>query len=196
MKRYQLFGLSLCAAISFGFLAAFGPASSSQAAARTISTPKSTTTARISGLTLPVAKNPIVNKSRVPGLAITYAAAENNIDPATHNPIADRLEITLKNSSAKALSKLEVFYEMTDVVTKAKEGYYQKLTGITIAPHHQFTVYFDGIKKAGHFPENQYSLYRNSQNQVNFKIWASAPGVKIAQGTAVKSIGSSEKPNS
>ncbi len=174
MKKNQIFALTLGTVISL-FSLSHSIASTSQ-------------------LVLPVAKNPIVNKSMATGLVITYAAAENNVDPATHNPIADRLQLTLKNVSSKSLSRLEVYYLMTDVVTKAKEGYYQKLTGVTIAPKKSMTVYFDGGKQADHYPENQFSLYRSSQNQVNFKIWVSAPGVKIAQATALKSTGTGEKP--
>ena len=147
-----------------------------------------------SGVTLPVTSNPIVNNSATPGLLVTYAAAENNVDPSTHNPIGDQLELTLKNTSAKPLTNIEVYYEMTDIVTKAKEGYFQKLDGITIAVNKGTTIYFDGKSQLGHYPENQFSLYRSSPNEVDFKIWVSAPGVKIAQATAVKSKGTGEKP--
>ncbi len=202
MKYYQILALSLGAVITVGALSACGTSaptsrkSSPSATTSSTSTPVPTAASKSSMLILPVATNPIVNNSTAPGLVITYSAAENNVDPATHNPIADRLEITINNTSTKLLVGLEVYYEMTDVVTKAKEGYYQRLSGVSITPKKRFTIYFDGIKRAGHYPENQFSLYRNSQNQVNFKIWVSASGVKIAQATALKSIGSSEIPNS
>ena len=179
MNRKKLFALLLGAIISAGTLSACGSSSPTKTA---------------SGVTLPVASNPIVNNSTAPGLAVTYAAAENNVDPATHNPIGDQLELTLKNTSSTSLTTLEVYYEMTDLVTKAKEGYYQKLSGISIAPNQESTVYFDGKNQLGHFPENQFSLYRSSPNEVDFKIWVSAPGLKIAQATAVKSKGTGEKP--
>ncbi|HEY3292660.1 MAG TPA: hypothetical protein VGJ85_03405 [Candidatus Nanopelagicaceae bacterium] len=177
-------------------LSACGNSSPTKSAASTIvpSAQPSTASSSGTGVTLPVASNPIVNTSTKPGLVITYAAAENNVDPTTNSPLGDQLELTLKNTTSIPMSGIEVYYEMTDIVTKAKEGYYQKLTGIVIPPNQASTIYFDGKNQPGHFPENQFSLYRSSPNEVDFKIWVSAPGVKIAQAAAVKSKGTGEKP--
>ena len=142
---------------------------------------------------LPVATDPIVNPATATTLAITYAAAENNVDPATGKTIADRLELTMKNTGTTPLSALEVYYTMTDAKTGKKEGYYQKLTGATIPAGQSTTVYFDGKPGAGHYPENPFSIYRSSTNQVDFKIEVSAPGAKIATATATKSPGTGEK---
>ena len=159
-----------------------------------ITTPSSTPSSTSTSLTLPVASNPIVNNSTNPSLQITYSAVENNVDPITHNPIGDQLQLTLKNVGSTALSNVEVYYEMTDIVTKAKEGYYQKLTNLVIPAHQETTVYFDNKNQPGHYPENQFSLYRSSTNQVNFVIWVSAAGAKIAQSKATKSLSTGEKP--
>ena len=142
---------------------------------------------------LPVPKDPIVNTATAATLAVTYAAAENNVDPATGKTIADRLELTLKNTGAAPLSGLEVYYTMTDATTGKKEGYYQKLTGLTLPAGQSSTVYFDGKQGAGHYPENTFSIYRSSTNQVDFRIEVSAPGAKIAVATATKSPGTGEK---
>lgn len=142
---------------------------------------------------LPVNSNPIVNTARARTLQVTQAAVEDNVDPATGKAIADRLQLTLKNTGSTPLSGLEVYYEMTDVVTGQKEAYYQKLDALTIPAGQEATVYFDNQPGPGHYPENQFSLYRSSVNQVDFAIQVSADGAKIATATAVKSAGTGEK---
>lgn len=145
------------------------------------------------GGVLPIASNPIVNTSTSPTLAITKAAVEDNVDPATGKAINDRLQLTVKNTGTTPLSGFEVYYEMTDAVTKAKEGYYQKLDGLTIPAGQDATVYFDNTTDPGHYPENKFSIYRSSTNQVDFNIWVSATGAKIATATATKATGTGEK---
>lgn len=141
---------------------------------------------------LPVSKNPIVNASTAPGLSVVSAMAENNVDPSTNKPIADRLQVTVKNSSATALSGFEVFYTMTDATTNKSESYYVPLTGLTVAAGATATVYFDNQASPNHYPENKFSLYRSSTNQVDFAVVVSAQGVAIAKGTAVKGKGTGE----
>lgn len=142
---------------------------------------------------LPVATNPIHNPSTNPGLSITDAIAENNVDPQTKAPVGDRLQFTIHNSSQQPLSSLQVYYTMKDKSTGKTESYFQQLTGLTLAPHSSQTVYFDNGTGPGHYPENKYSLYRSSTNQVDFSIEASASGLAPATATAVKSPGSGEK---
>lgn len=196
MNRKKFFVLSLGALITVVTLSACGTATPTKSATSLVtpSAQHSATSTTSSGVTLPIASNPIVNNSTTPGLVVSYVAVENNVDATTHNPIGDQLELTLKNKSATTMTGIEVYFEMTDIVTKAKEGYYQKLNAITIAPNQETTVYFDGKSQLGHYPENQFSLYRSSPNEVDFKIWVSTPGAKIAQATAVKSKGTGEKP--
>lgn len=141
---------------------------------------------------LPVTTNPIHNASTAPGLSIVTAIAENNVDPATKQPIADRLQVTLKNSSSGTLTGFEIFYTMTDAVTHASESYYLPLTGLTLAPGATTDVYFDNQPGAGHYAENTYSIYRSSKNKVDFAIEVSAQGVAIAKGHAVKGAGTGE----
>ena len=144
---------------------------------------------------LPVAKNPIVNSATQEGLVITEAMAENNVDPVTGKDLTDRLQFTIKNTSTETLSDLEVFYQMTDSTTNKTEGYYQKLTGFSLAPGAEGTVYFDNESGAGHYPESKYSLYRTSANEVVISIEVSAAGYKPAMGQAVKAVGTGENPN-
>jgi hypothetical protein len=152
------------------------------------------TSAAGSGLVLPVTKNPIVNTSTKQGLQITSAMAENNVDPATNKDLGDRLQITIKNTSSETLSDLEIYYQMKDTTTQATEGYYQKLTGFSLAPGAEGTVYFDNETGVGHYPENKFSLYRTSANEVVFTIEVSAAGYAPAMGEAVKAVGTGENP--
>jgi len=174
--------------------AASAPAASAPAAsAPAASAPAASAPAASAGVVLPVASNPIANAATAPTLAITYAAVEDNVDPATGKAIDDRLQLTLKNSGSTPLTGIEVYYEMTDIVTGAKEGYYQKLHGLSIPAGQDATVFFDNKTDPGHYPENQFSIYRSSTNEVDFAVQASAVGAKIATATAVKAIGTGEK---
>lgn len=142
---------------------------------------------------LPVADNPITNMSTTPGLTIVSAAAEDNVDPTSGAPIADRLQITIDNTTGNALTNLETYYVMTDVTTGASESYYLPLTGLTVAPNSESTISIDNETGAGHYPENMFSLYRSSSNQVDFTIQVSADGVQIAHGVATKGAGAGEQ---
>ncbi len=142
---------------------------------------------------VPVKANPINNISTVEGLVIVSAAAEDNTDPATKAALTDRLQLIVKNTSTKPMANLEVYYSMTDITTKQTEGYYQKLTGLTLSAGETKTVDFDGQTGVGHYPENKYSIYRSSKNEVQFSIQISSPGFKVATSTAKKSVGTGEK---
>lgn len=141
---------------------------------------------------LPTTKDPIVNTSTAAGLTVVQAVAENNVDPATKKPIADRLQLTLKNTSTHRLDGLQVYYTMTDSGNHRSESYYQPLTGVTIAPGATTTVYFDNQPGVGHFPENTFSIYRTSKNKVVFSIEVSAKGVAVVRASAVKGKGTGE----
>ena len=158
-------------------------------------TSASSTAAATPGSVLPVAANPISNTSTAPGLSITAAAVEDLVDPATGKAMDDRLQITLANSTSSPLTNVEIYYQMTDVTTQQSEGYYTALAGVTIPAQGETTVYFDNGTEPGHFPENMFSLYRTSTNQVDFAIQASADGVQVANATASKGAGTGEQPD-
>jgi hypothetical protein len=154
----------------------------------------SSTGAKNSAQVLPVAKNPIVNQATKEGLQITSAMAENNVDPATNKDLTDRLQVTIKNTSTETLSDLELYYQMTDSTTKKAEGYYQRLTGFSLASGAEGTIYFDNGSGVGHYPESAFSLYRTSANEVIISIEVSAAGYRPATGQAVKAVGTGENP--
>ena len=141
---------------------------------------------------LPVDSNPIVNASTAPGLTIVSAAAEDNVDPVTKAAIKDRLQVTLRNDSSSELTTFEIYYVMKDVTTGQSEGYYQALTGFTLAAGATGTLSFDGEAGVGHYPENTFSIYRSSKNQVDFTIEVSAAGVQVATATATKGSGAGD----
>jgi len=138
---------------------------------------------------LPVDSNPIVNASTARGLTIVTAAAEDVVDPATKAAITDRLQVTVRNDTATELTSFEIYYVMTDVTTGQSEAYYQALTEFTVAAGATGTLSFDGETGPGHFPENTFSIYRSSKNQVDFTIEVSAAGVQVANATATKGSG-------
>lgn len=193
MNTKTLIPLAAALALTAGILAGC------QATTPTSSPPagpsSSVSAAPASGSVLPVAANPISNTSTAPGLSIASAAVEDLVDPATGKAMDDRLQITLANSTSTALTNVEIYYQMTDVTTGQSEGYYMALDGVTIPAQGETTVYFDNGTEPGHFPENTFSLYRTSTNQVDFTIQASAAGVQVATATASKGAGTGEQPD-
>ena len=182
----------LGAAVLVATLAACSaPTAASQSAPS--ATNAATASSADSNIVLPVDANPIAHQAAHPDLAVVSAAVEDLVDPSTGQAIDDRLMLTLKNNGSSDLSNLEVYYTMTDAVTGASESYYQALTGFTLAAGAEDYVYFDNKTDPGHFPENQFSLFRSSVNQVDFTIMVSADQSGIAQATTFKSEGTGEK---
>jgi hypothetical protein len=186
MKLPLLVPVALMASLSVIGLAGCQAASQAPASSQAPSGSAST------GSVLPVDANPIVNASTVPGLTIVSAAAEDNVDPATKASIKDRLQVTVRNDTTTQLSSFEIYYVMTDITTKQSEAYYQALSGFTLAPGAETTLSFDSETGPGHFPENTFSIYRSSKNQVDFTIEVSAAGVQVAKGTATKGSGAGD----
>ena len=181
-KFCKVGGVFLCAIVSGALLTACqGNGSTNSSAALS-------TGAKV----LPVASNPIQNNSTVSGLIITNAMAENNIDPATNQPIPDCLQLELRNTANQPMNSFEIYYKMTDSKTGAAENYYQRLPGLSLAPGQTTTIFFDNQKSAGHYPENKYSIYRTSSNEVRFTIELSTPGFKPAFSQAIKGPGTGE----
>ena len=90
------------------------------------------------------------------------------------------------------LGSFDIYYVMKDLTTGQSEAYYQALTGFTLAAGATGTLSFDGEAGPGHFPENTFSIYRSSKNQVDFTIEVSAAGVQVANATATKGSGAGD----
>lgn len=154
--------------------------------------PASTTSSSASGPVLPVSKNPISNTSRAPGLTITKALVENNVSPETGKAVSDHLEIALRNTSAKPLGQIGVYFKITDRAKKVSEGYYTRLAGFTIEPGATRVAHFDQTGARDHFPVNKYSLYYTDKNALVVDVMASSPSVKPATFTVKKDAGGAE----
>jgi hypothetical protein len=120
---------------------------------------------------------------------------ENNVAPDTNQVVADHLEITLKNTSAKPLDQLGVYYKITDPKKGVSEGYYAKLNGFTLAPGTTRVVHFDQTAGKDHYPVSKYSLYYTDKNALVLDVMASAPGVKPATSSVKKDAGGPEDPS-
>lgn len=147
------------------------------------------------GIVLPVAANPIVNPSTAPGLTIVQLLVENNVDPATGGDAADHLEIALRNDSSSELSGFVVYYEITDLVTGAREGYCSALAGFTIPAGGERVAHFDRTGAPDHFPDNEFSLYHASLDEMQFDVTVSATGVAPQTASVTKDAGGNEDPN-
>lgn len=151
------------------------------------------TSANKSTQVVPVASNPIQNTSTQTGLSIINPVVENNTDPATGQAVADRLQFSIKNSSNQTMNNFAAYYTMTDTKTHQSENYYLKLNGLTIDAGQTETVFFDSGSGAGHYPDNQYSIYRTSKNAVDFTIEVSVPGFQPATAHAQKGPGTGDR---
>jgi len=172
------------------------PAPTSPGASPAATVPGVTPTAKPapSGVVLPVTSNPITNTATAPGLSVDAVQLEDNVD-ASGAAIKDRMQVTIGNATALPVTDLEIYYTMTDTVTGATESYYQALTGLTIAPMSKATVDFDDGTEPGHYPQNQFSIYRSSTNAVDVTAEVSTPGLKPADGTGTKSANTGEVPD-
>ena len=135
--------------------------------------------------------NPIVNTTTTPGIKVSAVMVENNTD-AAGNPVSDHLQFTIENLSGKILQNPEVYYTITDTANGKKEGYYQKLTGFTLAPHASGIVHFDGQSGAGHYPVNMHGIYGTATDQLKFSAEVSVAGYAPVQVNATKAPGGAE----
>lgn len=141
---------------------------------------------------LPVPTNPIKNSSTAPGLTITKALVENNVAPDTGKAVKDHLEVALKNTSAKRLDQIEVYYRISDPKKRVSEGYFMRLDGFSIKPGATRTAHFDNAGAKDHYPVNKYSLYYTGKNALVVDIEASSPNVKPAKFTVKKDAAGAE----
>jgi hypothetical protein len=147
------------------------------------------------GPVLPVASNPISNTSTEPGLKIEKVLVEDNVNPATGKDAPDHLEIALRNESDNEMSEFEVYYQITDLTTDAKEGYYSKLEGFTIPAGGERVVHFDETGEPDHYLDNKFSLYHLSRNAMQFDVTVSATGFAPQTASVKKDAGGDENPD-
>jgi hypothetical protein len=192
-----LLGSGILAVSSRGSAAAFSSTAPTMASAPSMQTESESgaTPAPSDGPVLPVASNPISNTSTEPGLKIEKVLVEDNVNPATGKDAPDHLEIALRNESDKEMSGFEVYYEITDLTTDAKEGYYSKLEGFTIPAGGERAVHFDDTGEPDHYPVNKFSLYHLSKNEMQVDVTVSATGFAPQTASVKKDAGGDENPN-
>ncbi|OCZ49843.1 thrombospondin type 3 repeat-containing protein [Dehalobacter sp. TeCB1] len=132
------------------------------------------------------AENPIKETSTTP-LPITIKDAR-----VEDNATADHLEITMVNNGKTVLDTFDIYYTITDKVTKQQESYYAVLKGLSLNPGESKTIHFDNqVSQPGHYNGNMNGLYGTSKNGLTFDIQLHAKGyqplkfqVEKAKGTA------------
>ena len=135
--------------------------------------------------------NLIKNTSTISGLSIESGLVENNVDK-DGKTTDDHLELVLKNSSAKDLNNFEAYYTITDLATLKKEGYYKKLTGLTLKVGETKTIHFDNVVGENHYGLNRNGVYFTGQNKMQFDLQISTPEFKIAIIQIAKDAGGAE----
>lgn len=136
-------------------------------------------------------KNEIVNTATNEGFSVSSAIVENNID-SSGKVVNDHLEFKLTNRSGKDLSKFELYYTITDLITHKKEGYYKPLTNFVLKNGQSQMIHLDNLQGEGHFSSNKNSIYYTSTNKLQFDVMVSTPGYKVQTVQVFKDAGGAE----
>jgi hypothetical protein len=167
MKKSIMIGGLIIAGLGVSAYVAFGGPGASSTALNSLASASLTPQASTSSApkqVLPInGGNPIVNDSKVTGFSIKSAIAENNVDLTSKKIATDHLEITLKNITTKDISQFEVYYSIKDLVTNVSDSYFSKLSGFVLKAGATEAFHFDNTGQPGHYPENNYSLYRTTK---------------------------------
>lgn len=118
-------------------------------------------------------------------IKVKDARVEDNVNASDH------LEVTLTNTGNTALKDFDLYYTVTDTVTKKAEGYYVKLTGFALEAGASKTLHFDNKQGDLHYTGNFNGIYGTSKNEVLFQGQIHTAGyapldfsTKKAKGTA------------
>lgn len=114
------------------------------------------------------------------------ARVEDNVNASDH------LEITLANTGNTALKDFDLYYTVTDTVTKKSEGYYVKLAGFALEAGSTKTLHFDNKQGELHYTGNFNGIYGTSQNEVQFQGQIHAAGYAPLDFSTKKSKGTAE----
>lgn len=105
---------------------------------------------------------------------------------------SDHLEIALANTGNTALNDFDIYYTVTDTVTKKAEGYYLKLTGFTLEAGATKTIHFDNKQGELHYSANFNGIYGTSKNEVLFQGRIHAIGYAPIEFSTKKAKGTAE----
>lgn len=104
----------------------------------------------------------------------------------------DHLEIALTNTGKVDLKNFDCYFTVVDTVTKAKEGYYVKLTGFTLEAGATKTLHFDNKTAQLHYNGNMNGIYGTSKNEVTFSGEIHSKDYAPMNFSAVKAKGTAE----
>jgi hypothetical protein len=93
------------------------------------------------------------------------------------------------------MSGFEIYYQITDLTTDAKEGYNSKLEGFTIPAGGERVVHVDDTGEPDHYPDNKFSLYHLSRNEMQIDVTASVTGFAPQTASVKKDVGGDENPD-
>jgi archaellum component FlaF (FlaF/FlaG flagellin family) len=109
------------------------------------------------------------------------------------NSTSDHFEITLTNNGSTPLNSFDIYFTITDKVTNKQEGYYQKLTGLSINPSEKKAINFDNlVTQPGHFYGNMNGLYGTSKNGLVFDVYLHNSDYKPMNFKVEKAKGTAE----
>lgn len=130
----------------------------------------------------------LINETSTTPLTVTVkdARVEDNVNASDH------LEITLTNTGNADLKDFDIYYSVTDSVTKKMEGYYLKLTGFTLEAGATKTLHFDNKQGDLHYTGNFNGIYGTSKNEVLFQGQIHVAGFAPLDFTTKKSKGTAE----
>ena len=114
------------------------------------------------------------------------ARVEDNVNASDH------LEITLMNTGKTDLKDFDLYYTVTDTVTKKAEGYYVKLAGFALEAGSTKTLHFDNKQGDLHYTGNFNGIYGTSKNEVQFQGQIHASGYAPLDFSTKKSKGTAE----
>jgi len=136
----------------------------------------------------PVFTPNLINETSTTSLPVKIkdARVEDNVNASDH------LEITMINTGNAALKDFDLYYTVTDTVTKKVEGYYVKLTGFTLEAGATKTLHFDNKQGDLHYSGNFNGIYGTSKNEVQFQGQIHAAGYAPIEFSTKKSKGTAE----
>jgi len=143
-------------------------------------------------------KNPVnvdtepVKTTGTNDFSIKEILVENNYDSIAKKDAPDHLEILLINSGENDISKMDVFYSITDLKTNQKQSYLVPLNGFTLEKGSQKSVHIDTETGKNHFRANPNSLYYTSTDEMRIDVIVNAINHQAQERSVNKDAGGAE----
>ncbi|PKQ16970.1 MAG: hypothetical protein CVT67_02150 [Actinobacteria bacterium HGW-Actinobacteria-7] len=122
------------------------------------------------------ADSPISETSTTKGFKIDAVLAENNVDSGGA-AVDDHLELTVTNTTnADITDGWDLYYTMTDQVTKEVQSFYLKLPGFSIKAGQTAHLHVDTKEQPGHFRADPNTSFYKGQNALVIETTLHASG--------------------